>query len=111
MIGGDFNMLYQAADKNNDHLDRRAMRRFRNFINIAQLQEVHLVGRRYTWSNHQATPTLERLDRVFGTVQWFNLFPRHCLKGLSSYCSDRSPLLLFLSHGLGAKCRFKFETF
>lgn len=37
MICGDFNMIYQAADKNNDRLDRRAMRRFRSFINPAQL--------------------------------------------------------------------------
>jgi hypothetical protein len=44
MICGDFNMIYQAADKNNDRLDRRAMRRFRSFINQAQLQEVDLVG-------------------------------------------------------------------
>lgn len=28
---GDFNMIYRASDKNNDRLDRRCMRRFRNF--------------------------------------------------------------------------------
>lgn len=59
MVCGDFNMIYQVADKNNDCLDRRAMQRFRSFINRAHLQEVDLVGWRFTWSNHQGTPTLE----------------------------------------------------
>jgi exonuclease III len=34
---GDFNMIYRARDKNNDRLDRRGMRRFRTFLNHAQL--------------------------------------------------------------------------
>lgn len=45
MLCGDFNMIYMAADKNNDRLDRRAMRRFRAFLGAAQLEELHLHGR------------------------------------------------------------------
>lgn len=37
LLCGDFNMIYQAEDKNNDRLDRRNMRRFRAFINMAHL--------------------------------------------------------------------------
>jgi len=111
MICGDFNMIYQAADKNNDRLDRRAMRRFRSFLNQAQLQEVDLVGRRFTWSNHQGAPTLERLDRVFESVDWFERFPTHCFKALSSDCSDHSPLFLFLCSRITAKRHFRFESF
>lgn len=37
MVCGDFNMIYQAADKNNDRIDRRVMQRFKSFINRAQL--------------------------------------------------------------------------
>lgn len=51
LLCGDFNMIYQAANKNNDRLDRRAMRRFRSFISCAHLQEVDLIGRRFTWSS------------------------------------------------------------
>lgn len=69
------------------------------------------MGRRYTWSNHQGVPTLERLDRVFGTVDWFDRFQNHCLKGLSSDCSDHCLLLLLLSVGAGPKRRFMFENF
>lgn len=54
---------------------------------------------------------MERLDRVFGSVDWFERFPSHCLKALSSDCSDHSPLLLFLCSVQLAKRRFRFENF
>ena len=64
---GDFNLIYQAADKNNHRLNRRMMSRFRSFLNETELQEIHLRGRLYTWSNERDRPTLERLDRVFAS--------------------------------------------
>lgn len=113
MVCGDFNMIYQVANKSNDRLNRAAMRRFRAFIGRANLQEVDLIviGRCFTWSNHQDNSTLERIDRVFGTIDWFHLFPEHCLKALSSDCSDHSPLLLFCCAMTAPKCRFRFESF
>jgi len=87
-------MIYQAEDKNNDRLDRRNMRRFPAFINMAHLQEIALVGRRFTWSSERERPTLERLDRFLASVDWFVAFPYHCLKPLSTDCSDHCPLLL-----------------
>lgn len=111
MVCGDFNMIYQAADKNNDRLNRAAMRRFQSFIGRANLLEADLIGRRFTWSNHQENPTLERIDRVFGTTDWFHMFPEHCLKALSSDCSDHSPLLLLFCAMTHPKRRFRFESF
>jgi len=75
-------MIYRAEDKNNGCLDCRSMRRFRAFLNTAQLEELHLRGQRFTWSSEREQPTLERLDRVFGTVDWFGAFPNHVLKAL-----------------------------
>jgi hypothetical protein len=40
--------------------------------------------------------TLERLDRVFSTVDWVVIFPSSFLTLLSSSTSDHSPLLLGL---------------
>jgi endonuclease/exonuclease/phosphatase family metal-dependent hydrolase len=71
LICGDFNMIYQVADKRHDRVDRREMRRFKTFINQAQLQEVSLLGRRFTWSSERQRPTLERLDRCLASVDWF----------------------------------------
>ena len=104
-------MIYQAANKSNDRLDRREMRRFKNFINQAQLQEVSLLGRRFTWSSERQRPTLERLDRCLASVDWFQAFPYHCLRPLSSDCSDHCPLLLLLDTRPADKRRFRFESF
>lgn len=68
LICGDFNLIYQAQDKNNDRLDRRSLRRFRRTIDDLQLAELHLHGRLFTWSNERERPTLERLDRVFASL-------------------------------------------
>jgi hypothetical protein len=111
LICGDFNMIYQAADKSNDWLDRRAMRRFRSFISRAQLQEVDLIGWHFTWSSERDAPTMERLDRVLASIDWFHQFPNHCLKALSSDCPDHCPLLLLLDAVPRAKRRFRFESF
>lgn len=108
---GDLNMIYRAQDKNNDRLDRRCMRRFWSFLNRARLEELNLVGRRYTWSNERDRPTLELLDRMFACCDWFVSFPNHVLRPLSSDCSDHCPLLLQLLALPGAKRRFRFESF
>ena len=87
------------------------MRRFRSFLDGAQLQELDLIGRRYTWSNGQVPPTLVRLDHAFASVDWFAAFPVHCLRALSSDCSDHCPLLLLLDSRPRVKKRFRFESF
>ena len=90
----DFNMIYRAHDKNNDRLDRCCMRRFRSFLNRAHLEELNLVGRRFTWSSERERPTLELLDHMFASCDWFAAFPNHVLKPLSSNGLDHCPLLL-----------------
>ena len=45
MALGDFNLIYQAADKNNRRLNRRLMASFRRFLDDLELQEIHLKGR------------------------------------------------------------------
>lgn len=104
-------MIYRAQDKNNGRLDRRGMRRFRNFMNQAHLEEINMADRLYTWSSERERPTLELLDRMFATADWFAEFPNHILRPLSSDCSDHYPLLLSLNAFSGAKRRFRFESF
>jgi exonuclease III len=60
LIYGDFNMIYQACDKNNGRLPRGIMRSFRGVLDDLQLDELHLHGRLFTWSKHRDNPTLER---------------------------------------------------
>ena len=75
LVIGDFNLIYQAADKNSTNLNRRLMGYFRETIDDLHLKEIRLNGRRFTWSNGQNNPTLTRIDRVFCTPDWKLLFP------------------------------------
>jgi hypothetical protein len=72
-------MTYRAADKNNDRLDRRCMRRFGRFLGAVVVEELHLNGRLFTWTNERLYPTLERIDRGFASVDWLELYLNHHL--------------------------------
>jgi exonuclease III len=111
VLCGDFNLIYQAQDKNNDRLSRRMMGRFRSFLNDLELDELLLHGRLFTWSNERSHPTLERIDRMFVSSCWNSTFPRATLQALSSRCSDHAPLLLLLDDGFHPKRRFRFQAF
>jgi len=76
-----------------------------------ELIDLHLHGRRYTWSNERRSPTLVRLDRALVSLQWEALHPDCHLLALSSDASDHCPLLLqtnLYSHHMR---RFHFESF
>lgn len=110
MLCGDFNLIYQVEDENIIRLNRRMMANFCCFLDDLELMELHLHGRRYTWSNEREDPTLERIDRVFVTENWVSSFPDHKLQALSSECSDHTPLHLQTSCSLRSFLRFKFEN-
>jgi hypothetical protein len=73
-ITSDFNLILNPTDKSNARPNRRSMARFRRTVNTLELRDIHLHGRRYTWSNERErerereNPTLVRLDRVLVTV-------------------------------------------
>jgi endonuclease/exonuclease/phosphatase family metal-dependent hydrolase len=111
LICGDFNLIYQAADKSNDCLNLRSMHRFRLVLDDLQLEELYLHGRLYTWSNERRRPMLERIDRVFASVTWLERFSNHHMRLLSTDSSDHAPLLLQLDTQPWAKPKFRFESF
>jgi hypothetical protein len=90
LLNSDFNLIYCAEDKNNVRLNRWQMGQFCRFLNVASLKEIHLNRRLYMCSNERAHPTLERIDRVFISIEWDAIFPDHVLHPLSSLCSDHA---------------------
>jgi exonuclease III len=94
MVNGDLNMIYGAEDKNNPRIHRREMGRFRRLLSDLELKELHLHDQLYTWSNERSNPTLERIDRVFVSAKWEDIYPNSYLQPLYSGCSDHAPLLL-----------------
>lgn len=111
LVLGDFNLIYRARDKNNNHLNLAMMRRFRNTLAHCELHEIRLQNRKYTWSNLRQNPTLVRLDRVFCNVSWDLHFAGHALHALSSGHSDHCPLLLSHQSGPRRPAPFRFENY
>jgi hypothetical protein len=87
------------------------MGRFQRLINDPVLKELHLHGRKYTWSNQQESPTPVPLDRVLYSIDWEDIFPNCLLQSTASDDSDHCPLLLGLHDNLRGRRRFHFESF
>jgi hypothetical protein len=111
VVAGDFKLIVDMVDKNNANLNRGMMGKFRRLLAEVELKELYLNGRRYTWSNERERATLERLDRVFSTVDWEVMFPSSFLSALSSSTLDHCPLLLNLAMHISSGKRFRIEAF
>jgi exonuclease III len=65
LIVGDFNLYRNPEDRNKDGADYAEMLLFNEAISKLGLVELPLKGKRFTWSNKQLSPLLERLDWFF----------------------------------------------
>jgi hypothetical protein len=99
------------VDKNNDRINRANLRRFRRMVAALELQDMHLHGQCFTWSNERDNPTLMRLDRVLISVDWDEKFPNAHLRGLGTDASDHCALMLQINVGQMSKDRFHFELY
>jgi len=111
VIVGDFNLIYQASDKNNLNLNRRLMGKFRRALDDCELMEIALQNRRYTCSNERENSTMVRLDRVFCNSDWESAFPNFALTALATGASDHCPIFLARQERIPKKARFRFENY
>lgn len=111
LIIGDFNLIYKAADKNNDRLDRRMMQRFKGAIDRLGIKELELAGRRFTRAKDGANPTQTRIDRAFCSPEWDILFNSAYMSALSSSSSDHAPLFIVGAEERESYKGFRFESF
>ena len=111
MLNGDFNLICDPADKNNHRINRRLMSRFQHALNSMALSEMPLAGRHFTWSSEQSRPTLVKLDRVFFSNSWDDLYPASQLQALSSSISDHCPMMLDCHAPFFCARQFRLETF
>jgi hypothetical protein len=84
---------------------------FNVFIDILDLREIEMSGRRFTWANSHRVPTYERLDRVLISTEWEQQYPLATVEALNTEIFDHTPLLLRLGEKAIAKksALFKFE--
>ena len=94
LVGGDFNLIRNIADKNNENINFHWVDAFNNWVNTWGLVELKLPNRSFTWTNNQDHPTMAVLDRVFASTDLEAHFPRLNIKSLSRLGSDHVPILV-----------------
>ncbi|KAK1698474.1 hypothetical protein QYE76_015171 [Lolium multiflorum] len=111
IMGGDFNLIRAAEDKNNNNLNWPLMDLFNANIAAWALREIPRTGARFTWTNRQLNPVRSALDRVFVSPSFEALFPRCSLSAETSLGSDHTPLVFDTGEGLPVRSnRFFFEA-
>ena len=94
MIGGDFNLMRSAFDKNNGHINNHFSYVFNDWINKFGLIELKINGRKFTWGNNQDNLVMATIDRFFMSTDWAFVFRGVHLKALARLGSDHTPLVV-----------------
>jgi hypothetical protein len=63
-VGGDFNIIRNRSEKNNDRFEERWPFLFNVVIDSLNLREIEMLGCKFTWGNSRRVPTYEKLERV-----------------------------------------------
>ena len=111
LVGGDFNIIRNRDEKNNDKYDHRWPSVFNAIIESLDLREIALSGRQYTWASRRDMPTFEKLDRILASVEWEQKFPLVTVCAMTRTGSDHTPLLIDSGNRahLGNKPHISFE--
>lgn len=84
---------------------------FNDAISALGLTKIILQGRKYTWSNMQPSPLLEKIDWVFTSNAWTISYPDTYAKALSRTPSDHCPCIVHISTHIPRPKAFRFENF
>jgi len=110
ILGGDFNLIRFASDKNNSRINYRWADAFNAWVHKWALLELSASNRRYTWSNNQDNLVMAKIDRIFVSTDWDSGFPLASVKCLDRFPSDHNPLVLDTGPNVFfGKKRFRFE--
>src|SRR6266540_1623614 len=69
MVGGDFNIIRNSSEKNNNRYNDTWPRLFNVVIETLNLREIKMSSRKFTWANYAEVPTYEKLDRVLVSTE------------------------------------------
>jgi exonuclease III len=107
MLLGDFNLISRASDKSGGRINRRLLNAFRQLLNDIEMKEIHLHGRRYTWTSGIQTT---KIDHVLISQAWEMLYPDSHLQAGSSSISDHCPMILACTPFQKKYKGFRFES-
>lgn len=107
----DFNFYRSVQDRNKSGADMNDIFIFTDIISSLGLLEIPLKGRKYTWSNMQQKPLLERLDWVFTSAPWTLAFPNTTVVPLTRNISDHVPCVVKIDTKIPKSPIFRFENY
>ncbi|OMO91045.1 Endonuclease/exonuclease/phosphatase [Corchorus capsularis] len=111
---GDFNVVCSQNEKSGGlPVDRLQADLFLNFLHQCNLLEVEVQGASFSWSNNREGEDniLEKLDKVYASVRWSNLFSKALGWYEANLASDHLPLFLCLEKiKKNYRRDFKFES-
>ena len=111
MLLGDFNLLRKPEDRNRDGGNLNEMLLFNEAISSLGLNEIVLQGRKFTCTNMQTPPLLEKLDWVFTSSSWNISFPTTSARALDMVPSDHTPYIVSISTVIPKSKVFRFENY
>ena len=108
---GDFNLIRKHENRNRVGGNVNDMFLFNEAISRLGLVEIPLQGKKFTWSNMQPSPLLEKLDWVFTSLAWTLSYPGTSVKALSIIPSDHCPCVVSISTSIPRGKIFRFENY
>ncbi|KAJ9564376.1 hypothetical protein OSB04_000342 [Centaurea solstitialis] len=93
IVCGDFNEVRSAEERKGSKFDSRGANCFNDFIVAANLTDLRLGGRKFTWMNADCTK-LSKLDRFLVNSDFNSLWPEANALALPRVFSDHCPILL-----------------
>lgn len=110
IVVGDFNLIRRPEDRNKEGADVNEMFLFNEAINRLDLIELPLHGSRFTWTNKQFEPLLERLDWFFTSNSWTLKYLNTLVRTLVMETSDNWPCVIEIDTKIPRARVFRFET-
>jgi endonuclease/exonuclease/phosphatase family metal-dependent hydrolase len=111
LLMGDFNMIPWPSDRNKPGDNIQDMLSFNLVVSNLRLEELQLIGNKYTWTNKSESPLLERLDWFLASTSWMISYPRSNVKTLSRDTSNHSPCLITISTDTPKAKVFRFQNY
>lgn len=111
ILAGDFNLIRSPADRNRTGGNTSDMLLFNDLIQHLDLAEINFHGRRFSWSNMQQDPLLEKLDWVFTSSTWALSYPDTSVQVLGRPTSDHCPFVVKIGTHIPKSKLFRFENY
>jgi len=111
LVLGDFNMYRTPENRNKEGPSYHDMFLFNSLISFLGWTEIPMHGMRYTWSNMQQQPLLEKLDWVFTNNSWTACFPKTTCEAFSRTPSDHCPIKVSVSTDAPISHLFRLENY